>query len=274
MTLGPALVQAGGGIIGGLLGDKPPRPSEMMVSHMKGIRQGAEKYGFNPLAFTGTSPTMGTAAPNYIGSAIADAASAVASAWSENSDKQARADALEVENERLRKQVVSETLRPVVPGIYGTTGKPGGVPIVITNSAADGWMKEYDPNATFVGTDVRMRGDGAYDARNPARTVIRTPLGDTTPADVSDAEDWEKRYGDPVSWAVGIGNLAMDAGASLRTATDKWGWTDPNKWVGQDTWESLKNAAKGSSLPKPTGYTEDGRPFWTQADGSVKWSYH
>lgn len=235
MTLGPALVQAGGGILGGLLGDEPPRPSEMMVSHMKGIRQGAEKYGFNPLAFTGTSPTMGTAAPNYIGSAIADAASSIASAWSENSEKQARADALEVENEKLRKQVQIDTIRPVVPGIYGPVGRPAGVPIPVVSSATEGWMKEYDPNATFVGTDVRMRADGAYDARNPARTAIMTPLGETTPGNVSDAEDWEKRYGDPVSWAVGMGNLAIDAGTSLRAATDKWGWTKSGEWAGKET---------------------------------------
>ena len=79
--IGGALIKAGGGLLGGLFGKDAPTPAQNMMSHMKGIRLGAAKYGFNPLAWAGTSAVTGSAPPNYMGAAIADATAAVADAW-------------------------------------------------------------------------------------------------------------------------------------------------------------------------------------------------
>lgn len=227
--LGGALIKAGGSLVGGLLGKDAPKPSAMVVSHLKGVREGAERYGFNPLAVLGAvgGPTMGQAPANYMGAAIADAFGGIADAYTASAEDEAEKQRLEAENEELRRKVNFETIRPENPGLFE---KPRGLGVVSTTTGGPrGWVSEYE--ADFVGNRVRERVDGGYDMHNPARTTVMMPFGETTPAQQSDAEDFEKRYGDPVSWIVGVGNLAADAGASLRTATDTIGLTKPDEWV-------------------------------------------
>jgi hypothetical protein len=273
----PAIIGAGigavGNLIGGILGrnsEKKAIAAQNAYNDPAAVRARWEAAGFNPLLGVsqgGVGVQSAVGGTNFIGSAIADSISSVASAWSDDAAAKAERDALASENETLRRKVEVETIRPVQGGMYS---KPQGTRISISGPA-NGWVSEYD--ADFVGKQVRQ-GDGYYEQRNPARTSLRTPLGYSTPADQSDAEDYEMRYGDPVSWAVGLANIAADTGASLRSWTDKKGWTSPDKWVGQDTIESVFKSKKDTlGIPKPSGYTEAGNPFWVQPDGSVKWKY-
>lgn len=120
--IGAALVSAGGSLLGGLLGKKPMSPARMIESHMQGIRKGAEKWGFNPLAWAGTTGSQGAAPPNYMGAAIADATASVADAWSNNAFNKAQVDQLEMQNEKMRRELNAEKIRPTVPGLYDRGG--------------------------------------------------------------------------------------------------------------------------------------------------------
>jgi len=144
--IGSALIQAGGSLLGGLFGKKPLAPSQMIKSHMKGIRLGAEANGFNPLAWAGTGATQGAAPPNYMGAAIADATAAVADAWSNEAYNNAQVDQLEMQNEMMRRELNSAKITPDVPGLYGRAGWAGGgaplggvaavsVPVAVTQTA-------------------------------------------------------------------------------------------------------------------------------------------
>lgn len=235
----PVIAAAGIGAVGNLLGGLFGRKSERKAiaaqnayNDPSAIRARFEKAGFNPLLGVGPGVDLQqtTGGANYIGSAIADSVSALASAWSDDATAKAERDALLRENQTLKRSVEVETIRPTVGGMYG---RPSGQRISISGPVASEWVSEYD--ADYVGNRVRPRDDGNYDIKNPARTVLQTPLGETTAANNSDAEDYEKRYGDPVSWLVGVANLASDAGASLRTWTNKNGWTNKDTWFGVDT---------------------------------------
>lgn len=116
--IGGALIKAGGGLLGGLFGKKGKTPSQMIRSHMHGIREGAKMYGFNPLAWAGTTGTEGAAPINYMGAAISDATASVADAWSNKAYNNAQQDQLEMQNEKLRRELEGATIRPDVPGLY------------------------------------------------------------------------------------------------------------------------------------------------------------
>jgi len=184
--LGGALIKAGGSLLGGLLGGKPPTPSQMIRSHMKGIRQGAEQYGFNPLAWAGTGAVQGTAAPNYMGAAIADATAGVADAWSNAAYNSAQVDQLQMQNEAMRRQLTDAKTRPDVPGMYERAGWAGGgpalgdgsalgVPVTVTQTA----YQNPEGGATTTvpeGADLEDIGTGLLiEGINDAKTDGRIP---------------------------------------------------------------------------------------------------
>lgn len=137
--IGGALIKAGGGLLGGLFGKKAPSPAQNIMSHMRGIRMGAEKYGFNPLAWAGTGATTAAPPPNYMGAAIADAFASVADAYSESAAENAEADKLRQENEELRNAAQKEAIRPTVPGLYSS---------VATAAPGTPWRSAYDAAET------------------------------------------------------------------------------------------------------------------------------
>lgn len=241
--IGGALVQGVGGLLGGLFGrrsEKKAIAAQNAYNDPSAIRRRFEAAGFNPLL--GIQPGVGMQAAvggtNYIGSAIADGVAGLASAWSESAVKKQELQKLQQENEKLQKKVTVQTIRPTTGGLYN---RPSGEKISISATPARGMLapdgryySEYE--AEWVGNQVMQPNpDGTYQQRNPARTAITTPIGEITPDNISDAEDWEKRYGDPVSWAVGFGNLAADAGRSLRRWTDKSGYTPPTENLATET---------------------------------------
>lgn len=270
-VIGSTLLTAGGSLLGGLFGKKQKTTSakQNIMSHMQGIREGAAKYGFNPLAWAGSTgqSTVGAAPSNFMGAAISDATASIADAWSNKAFNTAQMDQLEMQNEKLRRELEGATIRPYVPGIYERGGAGGG-PLGV-KPAGSGWMSDYDnPDA---GPESKTRDpDGLYQSRLNEKTVITLGNGvETKPGSMSDAEAVEKRYGDVASWAYGLAVAGADLGRSARVWTDKLGWTTPGTWAGKETAEKLRDM-----VPKTRpadGFTEDGKPFWIQPDGAVKW---
>jgi hypothetical protein len=59
-------------------------------------------------------------------------------------------------------------------------------------------------------TAMGMTGKGNNPEATDSRTAVTTPAGTTSPANVSDAEAYEQRYGDIVQEVAGIGILLSD----------------------------------------------------------------
>lgn len=118
--VGAALVQAGGAILGGLLGrTKPVSAAQSFQSHMKGVMASAEKYGFNPLTLLGVnSPGFSPGDNSSMSAGIANAGMYLGDALSKKTDA-AKLQQATAQNQVLQNKVQSLTLRPKVPGIYG-----------------------------------------------------------------------------------------------------------------------------------------------------------
>lgn len=120
--VGGALINAGGSLLGGLLGKGPPKPSAMVVSHIKGVMDASKRFGLNPLTILGAvgGPTQGAAPPNYMGAALSDAAMFAADAFLKEGNQQALlVNQYQEQNRQLQERLTHVTLNPKVPGIYG-----------------------------------------------------------------------------------------------------------------------------------------------------------
>lgn len=134
-----ALVSAGGSLLGGLFGRNRPDPKYVgpsprrtrkqnkaaVVGNIAGVRAAARAYGFNPLALLGTQGQIGSGSVvqsegSSMGKAIADAAMFLGDglAAQSNADAAGELEKARLENDELRKKVVSMTIRPKVGGIY------------------------------------------------------------------------------------------------------------------------------------------------------------
>lgn len=117
-------VSALGSLIGGRKAAKEQRRAiaeQNAYNAPSAIRARAEEAGFNPLLFVGPGVGQQTAlAAPVMGQAIQNAALAAADGLSEYGKEKAYSSQLEQQNEELRKALQGATLRPKVPGIYGT----------------------------------------------------------------------------------------------------------------------------------------------------------
>lgn len=121
-----ALIGAGASLLGGLFKKKPKEKSaeqnsrEAIFGQASGARDAGEKYGFNPLTLLGASSALGPSyseSANYMGNAIADAGMILADGLARNKEA-GQLSQLKEQNEKLRKQIQDQTLRPKVGGIY------------------------------------------------------------------------------------------------------------------------------------------------------------
>lgn len=119
-----ALIGVGGSLLGGLFGKSSARKAQDRQNEYNSpvqVRARAEQAGFNPLLFVG--PGVGQqAAPEasgHMGAAIADSSMMIANAMTGKAEEKARVDNLELQNEKLRKEINNMTLRPKTAGIYG-----------------------------------------------------------------------------------------------------------------------------------------------------------
>lgn len=158
MSIGAALIGAGGSLLGGLLGGKRENTwratRDGIYAQANASRGAGEKFGFNPLTLLGVSSAIpGGSGDNYMGQAIADAALIAADGIAKNSaaQKLERAERL---NSKLQQEVTNLTIRPKVGGIYDqrvatpTTRQALGV--------SDGEVPDYDAerNSPFVSDDA------------------------------------------------------------------------------------------------------------------------
>ena len=204
-ALGVAAIQAGGSLLGGLLGKGPPKPSAMVVSHIKGVMDASKRFGINPLTILGSigGPTQGTAPPNYMGAALADAAMFAADAFLKEGDQQAlQLNAYQEQNRQLQERLTHVTLNPKVPGIYGggdgAGGGQGGVDAVQGVSGAH--VPVPDPYLDI--------GSGTY---------VNGELIEPTPG-WSPANVYENEYGEVGGSIMGLGKLAVDMSGEAKRA--------------------------------------------------------
>lgn len=264
--VGGALINAGGSLLGGLFGKKAPKPSAMVVSHIKGVMDAAERFKLNPLTILQNvgGPTQGSAPPNYVGAAISDAASFAADAFLKKGNQQAlQVQAYQEENERLNKRLVDMTLRPKVPGVYGGgdgAGVAGGAAGVSGAGSrgggvagGGGWVRPLTDSDI---ADPRREVQNEKQRTHSGFLVIDSPWGGKVRVPTLDGDEALDIFDLP-AMAVVAPQLAWNLGSKA------------GEWLR----DSPASPVKRHGLGHPTGYTEDGRPFWQMPDGSVRWSY-
>lgn len=187
------------GGIGSLFGKgKTSDPRSNIHSAAKGAREAAEKYGFNPLTllqngaagFGGT--TQGSAPPLASIDIITGGLRDINDVVSGDAERRRQADILKMELAKLE----MEKLRAGIVAV----GQSGGAASV-------------GGGAPTVGRSARASSNLASPqvVSNPDRTSIQLFGGDVDPyMGMSDAEEYEKRYGEIGGAAFGIANLATD----------------------------------------------------------------
>lgn len=171
-----AAVSAAGSLLGGIFGrsKKGPSAGDNAYSHVGGIMEAAEKFGFNPLTLLGSVGAVGGASPptNTMGAAIADAAMYLGDGMSKAGELKRQRDQLAAERDALQSKVVGLTIRPKVPGIYGTMAMRG------PNAGRSGNSRGA---AATVGGDVGSSAAGvrpllAVDQMDARRSVDNKPI--------------------------------------------------------------------------------------------------
>lgn len=195
--VGGALINAGGSLLGGLLGKGPPKPSAMVVSHIKGVMDASKRFGLNPLTILGAvgGPTQGAAPPNYMGAALSDAAMFAADAFLKEGNRQAlQVNQYQEANRQLQERLTHVTLNPKVPGIFGGgDGAPAGQGGVDTAQGVSGvHVPVPDPNLD-IGSGTYVYGE------------FIEPTPGWSPANV-----YENEYGEVGGSVMGLGKLAVD----------------------------------------------------------------
>lgn len=119
-----ATIGAAGSLASGALGARSAQKAvdkQNEYNDPANVRARAENAGFNPLLFVG--PGVGNqtapAQSGHMGAAVADASMMAANAISGQAEGKARLQQLQLQNEKLQKEINAMTLRPKTAGIYG-----------------------------------------------------------------------------------------------------------------------------------------------------------
>jgi hypothetical protein len=230
----PALIAAGGSVVGGILGNRSARKTnaanialareqrqwaledqrEQWVRH----RAASEAAGFNPLATMGlgqgvaATPLPQLDSTNYMGSAIADSALLVADSIAAKKAEQTaqKAQDLAATNAKLNSQIRDLTLRPKVGGIYAQ--RQSSPTLRQALGAPDEKPDQLHPLDDQLGTvDVP---DPKLDRANPG--YFAGLNWEATPG-FSPGQTWEDRYGDtPLNWPIAMGQMSADFGYNAK----------------------------------------------------------
>lgn len=201
-----SIVTAGAGILGGLL-DNGQRKRDAYNNSPEGIRKNFEAAGFNPLlGFTGNGNGTGAQYAPTMGSTIANSIAVAQDQRLEERALKIQQSQLEMQNQRLQRDLENAKLRPNVPGIYGDRNAQQR-----NNSAAN--------NASTP--------DGILEAaESPAQIVTNPGKPKFIISDPQAAERGEAAYGEIGGEVIGIDSLVSDAyGNYAGHAYDpEWGW--------------------------------------------------
>lgn len=267
MVIPSPVIAAGVSALGSLLGGRKAAKEQARAiaaqnayNDPSAIRARAEKAGFNPTLFVGPGVGLQTAlAAPVMGQAIQNAALAVADGFTEYGKEKAYSTQLEQQNAELRKLVQTQTLRPEVPGIYGTAqavSVPAVPQAVDTSALSVGAGAGFDIASSDTSTGVPVV---------PEATVQATPLMQTY--------EWDGEtltapsFIDPDELLAGAAAMAAIA---YKKAT-KARISDHVAMKGRMYWEAAKNAAmvdtvrkQGRTEPLGSGasYMPSKTPWW------------
>lgn len=189
MALFGPLLGLAGSLIGASKASKDRARSDYMNSP-QGIRENAEKAGFNPLVFAGPGTGTGAQYAPQVGNIIANGFATAADQLQEHSRQKIQLAELQVEKDRLAHLVEQSTLRPYVPGRFGNAQNRNRVSIA--DAPLLGVGTQLEPGRSTV-TSVKDAGQVGW--QNP-RAV--------------DAEMAESRYGDIAQEIHGTFNVVRD----------------------------------------------------------------
>ncbi len=190
----PALISAGGSLLGGILGRSSERKAiaaQNAYNDPAKIRERAEAAGFNPLAFIGPGVGLQTATggTNFFGAALADAGLMLADGLSKRQDALAL-ESVERANADLKRKVESLTLRPKVGGIYAQrTAVPSayearrGTNYQVNSNPVSGSGGVGGSASSIAGLPPLLTVDPA----DPRRAVDDKPISTTSGAMVVDS---------------------------------------------------------------------------------------
>lgn len=188
--LGPILGLAGS-IFGASKASKDRARSDYLNSPA-GIRAEAEKAGFNPLVFAGPGTGTGAQYAPQVGNIIANGFATAADQLQVASQQKIELAELQVEKDRLAHLVEQSTLRPYVPGRFGSAKRNSET----VPSGSTGNLLGRNGNPEPGDVSVTNAGDvGANTYVNPR---------------VLDAETSETRYAEIGSEIAGIRNIFKD----------------------------------------------------------------
>lgn len=234
----PATIISGvGSLVGAFAGkNRAARPSDTwrhtrmgLEGQASGAREFGEKYGFNPLALLGvSSPLQAQAVDNSaFGAGIANAALAVADGMNAQSAQKAYQEQLEQQNKELRKALDGATVRPKMPGIFGTVqpvagvAEPATVPVVPS-------ITDFNVAASLGYPDRLTEVAPVKDLAVLAN--VEMPGGESFPVphDGDEIMGLEKVPIFAMSW---FANEARKSGRYWRERFDNAGLTDPDAWL-------------------------------------------
>lgn len=185
------------------------------------VRLRAEEAGFNPLLFVGPGVGQQTApaASGQMGAAIADFGMMAAEKISGLAEEKARMQNLQLQNEKLQKELQQATLRPKSAGLYGPVATAGA----LTGPASKNVVSMKEPTA--FDTSTHQGPEPLVNLFNPtANKWITVHPGIAKRLELVDgdtilAEDYEAILGDVGSELINTPNAANEfigQGVALR----------------------------------------------------------
>lgn len=218
-----SLIGIGGSLLGGLFGSKKEEKAINRQNEYNdpiNVRARAEEAGFNPLLFIGPGVGQQTATggTNYMGAAIADSSMMLANQISGQAEEKARLQNLQLQNQKLQKELQQATLRPKSAGLYGPValGINAGVQSMTSparaGAAAATSSEEDDDKA-------KASSDEAYKPGTKTGTFYGWGLRRS--GLFSDADWFTGAYGEPAEWMVAPLSLAADIGYTIGSEVEE-----------------------------------------------------
>ena len=262
--MNPAIIAGGLKLLGGLFGSKKKSmtPAQSIVSTAQGARQGAKQYGFNPLTLLQASNATAGAGMDMGGTPPLASLSILGDIVEDNfgDEAETRREHNRLQNELLRLEVDRSRSLAQVPPALAVNGVGGGRSPIGGNTRVT-----YGVGAGVAG------GRHELPVLTADRDVKQTPTEDIS-GFMKVRNAWTDEDG---IWVPGSDGEPLDI------------WQLPvvaGSWAASEAWElgskagewlrdSPSSPIRRHELGFPTGYTEDGQPFWQMPDGSVKWNF-